>query len=275
MQTPLPVRRGPVAVARTYPGERTPLRPRPVPGPLASAPSFPARPVVPAFVRESGIVTLAVIMYFFVRGLMSSSHAVAVDHARMLIDVERWLGIAREADIQRWAENVPGLMSIMNSVYIYGHWPVVGATLVWLVWRHRDVFPIYRNTLLLSGMVGIVIFLLFPMSPPRFMTELGFVDTIMRDTEAYRVLQPPAFTNQYAAMPSLHVGWNLLMGIAIFRHSSWRGWRVFAVVMPLAMWSATVVTANHFILDGVIGSALVVAALLVASRLRSPNGANL
>lgn len=220
--------------------------------------------------RESGLVIFAIFIYFLVRGMMSTSVDRAYDHAYALLDLERTLGIAWEANLQRWAHDVPGLAGVMNSIYIYGHWPVIALTLGWLLWKHPDRFRTYRTAMVLSGLVGFAFFALYPMAPPRFLNDLGFVDTVMRDTSSYRVLQPPAFTNQYAAMPSLHVGWNLLMGIAIYTSTRHRFWRAFAVVMPLAMYAATILTANHFVLDGIVGSLIALAGLAVARQLTSP-----
>lgn len=223
--------------------------------------------------RETLIVLFAVFTYFFVRGLMSTSVDRAFEHAHDLLRLERWLGIAWEADLQRWAHDVPGLMDAMNSIYIYGHWPVIALTLGWLLWKHPHQFRTMRTAMVISGLIGFVFFALYPMAPPRFLPELGFVDTVMRDTSSYRVLQPPAFTNQYAAMPSLHVGWNLLMGIAIWRTTRHVAWRTFAVAMPFLMWVATILTANHFVLDGVVGSAVALTGLLVAVKVTKEKGA--
>lgn len=252
------------AIPRTTQRLYLPAIPRSTPA--ADRPTLPGATL--RAVADIVLVVLAVVSYFLIRGLMSTSHAVAVDHAHRLVDIERWLGVAVEADIQRWAESQPYLMPVMNSIYIYAHWPVVAGTLGWLLWRHREAFTVYRTALVLSGLIGMVFFMTIPMAPPRFLPELGFVDTIMRDTESYRVLQPTSFTNQYAAMPSLHVGWNLLMGIAIYRHTSYVGWKIFAVVMPLAMYAATIFTANHFVLDGVVGASITVVALMLANRYR-------
>jgi hypothetical protein len=223
--------------------------------------------------RETLVVLFAVFTYFFVRGLMSTSVDRAYEHAHDLLSLERWLGIAREADLQRWAHDVPGLMDAMNSVYIWGHWPVIGATLAWLLWKHPHQFRTMRTAMVVSGLIGFAFFALYPMAPPRFLPELGFVDTVMRDTSSYRVLQPPAFTNQYAAMPSLHVGWNLLMGIAIWTTTRHVAWKTFAIVMPLLMWVATILTANHFLLDGVVGSAVALTGLVIAVKVTKEKGA--
>jgi hypothetical protein len=215
------------------------------------------------------LVVFAILAYFLVRGLMSTSVDRAHDHAHALLGLERSLGIAREADLQQWASTWPWFADVMNSIYIYGHWPVIAGTLGWLLWKHGDQFRVFRNAMVISGLIGFVFFLLVPMAPPRFLPELGFVDTVMRDTSSYRVLQPPAFTNQYAAMPSLHVGWNLLMGIAIFQTTRHLFWKVFAVVMPLAMYLATILTANHFVLDGVVGALVALTGLVIARQIHA------
>lgn len=221
--------------------------------------------------REIGIVSLAVFLYFFVRGLMDSSASLADSHARHLVDLERWLGIFHEPGVQAWVLHHDWLVWTVNAIYMYGHWPVLIATMSWLVWKRPAQFPIYRTALLVSGAIGLVVFVAFPMSPPRFLPDLDFIDTVTVHTSAYRVLQPPAFTNQYASMPSLHVGWNLLMGIAIFRTTRHLAWRAFAVLMPLAMYLATILTANHFFLDGVMGSIVALAGFAIAMRISAPS----
>ncbi len=242
---------------------------------VGRAPTQSLRPSLVSLnaMREVGIVGLAIFLYFFVRGLMHSKAALAEEHARWLVDVERWLGIFHEPAIQTWTLEQDWLVRVVNSIYIYGHWPVLISTLVWLLWRRRDLFPVYRSALLISGALGLVVFVTFPMAPPRFLPDLGFVDTVTLHTNAYRVLQPPSFTNQYAAMPSLHVGWNLLMGIAIFTGTRHRLWRAFALAMPLAMYLATILTANHYLLDGIAGSLVALAGLALARRISGPSPA--
>jgi hypothetical protein len=230
------------------------------------------RPVQLHWLREVAIIGLAAYIYFFVRGLIETRVADAMANADWLVDLERRLGLFHEPAMQGWITGQDWLVTLANAVYIYGHWPVVIGTLTWLLVRHRDLFPVYRSAMLVSGAIGIVFFVMFPMAPPRFLPDLGFVDTVTLHSEAYRVLQPPSLTNQYAAMPSLHVGWNLLMGIAIFTASTHRLWKAFAVLMPLSMYLATIVTANHYLLDGVVGSLIALAGLAVAWRISGQGG---
>ena len=221
-------------------------------------------------VREVAIIGLAAYVYFFVRGLIETRVGDAMDNSWSLVALERRLGLFQEPAMQGWLLGHDWLVTVANSIYIYGHWPVLTGTLVWLLVRHRDLFPVYRSAILISGAIGIASFVLFPMAPPRFLPELGFVDTVTLRSEAYRVLQPPSLTNQYAAMPSLHVGWNLLMGIAIVRSATGIVWKSFGVMMPLLMYVATIVTANHYILDGVVGSLIALTGLAIAWKLSGP-----
>jgi hypothetical protein len=162
-------------------------------------------------------------------------------------------------------------MTLMNWVYIWGHWPVIAAVLLWLFLRHPDGYRQIRTTMVLSGAVGLVVFALYPVAPPR-LAPLGLVDTVTDLSTSYRVLQPPAFVNQYAAMPSLHVGWDLLMGYALVTYGGHRLLRVVGVLLPIAMVSAVILTANHYVVDAVAGAALVLSCLVVVSSRPSRRG---
>jgi hypothetical protein len=114
-----------------------------------------------------------------------------------------------------------------------------------------------------SGGIGLFVFALYPVAPPR-LTALGYVDTVTERSEAYRVLQPPAFVNPYAAMPSLHVGWDLLVGLAVASAAGTVLLRWVGRMMPVLMFAAVVLTANHYLVDGVAGAALALLGLAVA-----------
>ena len=215
-------------------------------------------------VREVLVVLFGALLYFFVRGLMHTQVGLAVANAEALIALEQQLGLFHEPWLQSLIIERDWLVTLFNRIYIFGHWPVIVGTMVWLLWRHTDSFSVYRSALLISGAIGLVFFVLLPMAPPRLVPDQGFIDTVTQHSNAYRVLQPPSFTNQYAAMPSLHVGWNLLMGIAIVRHASTRWGRTFGWTMPVLMYIATIVTANHYLLDGMVGSIVALTGLAIA-----------
>jgi hypothetical protein len=220
--------------------------------------------------RQVGLVVVAVFLYFRVRGLTEASSTVAVKHARDIVSLEQHLGINVEQRLQAPVAESDTATTVANWIYIWGHWPVIIATMVWLVCRHRDAFLRLRDGMLVSGALGIVIFATYPVSPPR-LAGFGLVDTVTERSTAYRVLQPPALVNQYAAMPSLHLGWDLLVGIAIVTTATRVGLKVIGLVLPVLMAIAVIVTANHYVLDVVAGLILVLlghAAALALERRR-------
>jgi hypothetical protein len=214
--------------------------------------------------REMLLIAPAVFLYFAVRGMVDAHEreAEAIRNGEYLIRLQEFLGISHELTVQSWIMGSDMLVTLMNWIYIWGHWPVVVGTLVWLIVWRPDTFHTYRNAFILSGILAMFVFALYPMAPPRLMPDLAFVDTVAQQSNSYRVLQPPALTNPFAAMPSLHLGWNLLMGIAIVRESRSALARGFGYVMPVGMFLAIVLTGNHYFLDGVAGGALATASLL-------------
>jgi hypothetical protein len=215
---------------------------------------------------EAAIVTVAYFAYFLVRGFTQSSEKEALDNAAEIIDLERTLGILWEPRWQAAIIDHQFLVDLVNWMYIWGHWPLILGLAIWLYGERRPSYFMFRNAFMISGAIGLVIFVLYPVAPPR-LTDMDVVDTVTLHSEAYRVLQPKALTNQYAAVPSLHFGWNLLVGIAIV--SETRAWwaRAFGVAIPVLMFFAIVLTANHYIIDAVFGGALALFGLAVAARI--------
>lgn len=217
--------------------------------------------------RHLAVVGGAVVVYFGVRAITQGDPATADRNADRVIAFEQQVGLYAEKALQRPVLDIDALSTVANWVYIWGHWPVIVAVLVWLYMRTPDRFVVYRDAMLLSGAIGIVIFATFPVTPPRLL-ELGLIDTVSDQSHAYRALQPPSLVNQYAAMPSFHVGWTLLMGLALLCEARSVWLRALGCLLPLAMAWSVVVTANHYLLDGVVGSFIAVGALVVAIGVR-------
>jgi hypothetical protein len=216
---------------------------------------------------QAGLVVLGVLVYFGIRGLTQSSTATAVDHAHDIIAFEEALHIDVEDELQSIVAPSERLETLANWIYIWGHWPVIIVTMVWLAWRHRREFLRLRDAMMISGLLGMAIFVSYPVAPPRLVGDLDMVDTVTESSEAYRVLQPPAFVNQYAAMPSLHSGWDLLVGIAIVSAATTLSLKVVGYAMPILMGLAVVATANHYVVDVVAGVTLVLIGHAAALRL--------
>ncbi|BCB89540.1 phosphatase PAP2 family protein [Phytohabitans suffuscus] len=220
---------------------------------------------VAGFLQQVLIVVGAVVAYFGVRGLTEGDADTAVRNARRVVAVERALGLHWEGRLQESVLGLPFAGTFFNWVYVYGHWPLITVVLCWLAIRHRQVFLRLRNAMLLSGGIGIFVFAALPVAPPR-LAGLGLVDTVTERSNAYRVLQPPAFTNQYAALPSLHAGWNLVISVAVILATRRLWLRVLAVAVTLSMDAAVVLTANHYLLDVVAGLALAGGAWLLVGH---------
>jgi hypothetical protein len=212
------------------------------------------------------LMVLAALCYFGVRGLTRSSADPADENARHILSVEAELFLDHEQWLQETVIGHDWLVDLANWVYMYGHWPVIAVTLGWLFVRAPDRYWLLRNAMFASGAIGLVIFALLPVAPPR-LGILEIVDTVTERTEVYRTLQPPGLINRYAAMPSLHFGWNLILGVVLWRATRNRLVRTFAVTMPLAMGFAVVATGNHYVLDILGGAVVALTGLAIALRL--------
>lgn len=202
--------------------------------------------------RQFGLIAAAVLLYFGVRGQTEGDPSLAIANAQDLLAFERAIWLDVEAGLQSLILPHHWAVTIVNWIYIWGHWPVIAATLVWLHRTRPFDYLLLRNALFLSGAIGLVIFVTHPVAPPRLLPS-GYVDTVTELSTSYRVLQPPSLVNKYAALPSLHVGWNLLIGLAIHRTRVNRAARVFGVVSPMAMVAAVVLTGNHYVVDAILG----------------------
>ena len=215
------------------------------------------------------VVVGGITAYFGIRGLTNEDPQAAVDHAHDIVRLEQALGLDLERAMQVWVLDADPVVTVANWVYIWGHWPVIVATFVYLALHSRTIYLRLRNAMMISGGLGLCVYTTYPVAPPR-LANLDFVDTVVEQSSAYRVLQPPAFVNQYAAMPSLHVGWDLLVGLALVAAAGTVWLRTVGRVMPVLMAFATVATANHYVLDvlGGIAFALVglAGALLIERR---------
>jgi len=214
-------------------------------------------------VRQFALVFGAALIYFGVRGLTEGEASEAVQRGLDVLHLEGRFGVDIERGLQHLFGTTRLTTTLANWVYIWLHWPVIATTLFWLHHRHRRDYLVLRNAMFLSGAIGLVIFALYPVAPPR-LVGAGFIDTVTDLSTSYRVLQPPALVNRYAAVPSLHVGWNLLVGIQLWRVSRAVPLRIFAVASPTMMAVAVMATGNHYFIDGLIGSVVALTGLALA-----------
>ena len=206
--------------------------------------------------HEVVVVVVSFLIYFVIRGAVIDRADEAVDRARDLIRLQGSLGLNHEVAMQAWILDSHWAIKLLNGIYFWGHMPVVVAFAVWLYFRNRTTYTLTRNAFLASGAIAVVIYWAFPVAPPRLLPESGLVDTMaLYDKVNYNAQQARAFVNEYAAVPSLHFGWSLLLGAVV----AWEGRRnallvVLGVSWPIAMFFSVILTGNHFILDAVAGA---------------------
>lgn len=220
------------------------------------------------FLRELTAVAVAALVYYLVRGAVSDRADEAFQRARDILDLEQRLRLDWEVAIHDAILGSNALIDFANGTYFWGHMPLLVVIAIWLWRSHRDTWRAFRNALLISAGAGMISYFLFPTAPPRLMPELGYIDTLAaRAAPAYQAQEVGLFVNPYAALPSLHVGWALLAGLAVWQTSQHPLARAFAVAILLSQSWAVVATANHWTLDAFAGIAVCAAAWMVVTLL--------
>lgn len=218
-----------------------------------------------AGLHEAALVVVAFLIYFLVRGAVIDRADLAFENARRLIDIERSAGLYREATLQSWVIDHYWLVRALNIVYFWGHMPLIIVAAAWLWIGHRSQYVITRNAFLISGAIGVVVYWLVPLAPPRLLPETGLVDTLaLYDQASYNAQETRAFVNPYAALPSLHFGWAMLLGGVVAWVAPRREFVVFGIAWPVAMLASIVMTGNHFIADAIAGALVCLVGLAIA-----------
>lgn len=238
------------------------------PSPPASAPEpvrESGRQTLRAFLAEAVLIALLIGVYQGVRYLASGQVTLATEHAEWIWHLERLLHLPSEATLQEWALDWPSMARLANIYYVSVHFPATGIVLVWLFLRHRAVYLRSRSELVLLTIAGLVVEVLFPLAPPRLVPSFGMVDTMVAVGPSAYSSPQTGLANQYAAMPSLHVGWALLVAIAVIRASRSR-WRWLVLLHPLLTMTVVLVTANHYWLDGIVAAILLAISVLLVRQ---------
>ncbi len=220
---------------------------------------FPDRvPTARAAAREGALVLGLFGLWQLVGGLARHDLGDALARGRWVVSAERWLHLPSELDVQHLIIPHELLTKMCNAFYVYGHWNGIVVFLVWLWLRHPEAYPRARNALVLLTAASLAIHLL-PTAPPRLLTGYGFVDTAARYGQS---VYNGGIADQLSALPSVHVGWAVLVAWFAVRVGSGR-WRWLTVLHPLATGFVVVATANHWWLDGLLAIALFAAVLAV------------
>jgi hypothetical protein len=216
--------------------------------------------------RQLGLFVLADLCYETVRGIAEGQRAEAFANGAAIIDIERSTHTFFEADLQAALVDHRWIIDVANFAYMNTHFIITAAFLVWLYLFRNQTFYFVRNMFMVAMGLALVGYLLLPTAPPRLFPEEGFIDTI---TALAQVNHDSAlvkiFVNPYAAVPSMHIAFALMIGVCgalISRHPVTRA---FWCLYPLIVFFVVVVTANHFWLDAAAG-ALVAALAALAAR---------
>lgn len=207
---------------------------------------------------ETATLVLAAAVYFGVRVVVEGSAGPSDRNADWILRLEDSLNIDIEHTMQDLALESGVLRALGNFSYVWLHWPLLIVALVIVFTRDLDRFVQLRNALMVSGAVGLVLFWLFPVSPPRFMS--GFVGTVSPEARRHFLDFPVSWSNQYAAFPSFHVGWTLIACLAVAATFTGRATRI-AILMPAALVAISVVTTgNHYVTDATMGAVIALGA---------------
>ena len=193
--------------------------------------------------------------------------AVAYENAFRVISFELAMGLFWEQRWQIWAiENFKVVVIFLNWVYTLGYWPIIFTTAIILYLKDRPRYVYYRNIVLCSFVLSLIVFSTLPLAPPRFLPEYGFVNTIeLFGPSIYGSRDMAPYYNLFAAMPSLHIGWTLLLGV-LFLRTKYIWLKAFGIIYPTLTFFAITITGNHYIIDALGGAAVVLAAYLLYER---------
>src|SRR3954471_3126342 len=209
-------------------------------------------------VRQVLLFAAAYYGYRVVRGAVDDpvGAAVAFQHSRDVIHLEQSLGIFVEPGIQSWASSTRLLIDAASWIYINAQFTVTMACLVYIYLRHNSSFYFVRNMFAVAMWTANLGFMLFPAAPPRFFPEWGFSDSVANLTHVgHDSVTVNSLVNQYAAIPSMHVAFALMIAVPLARLSKHRATRVFWTVYPLLVVFVIISTANHFVTHAVLGAA--------------------
>lgn len=211
-----------------------------------------------ALAGELAIVAVLVLFYDSIRGLAEVRRVVAMDNGRQLLSFEHRIGIDMELPSNLWLAAHHYLADVASWYYQLAHLTVTLGVLVVCYVRRPDIYRSARNALILINIVGLLIYWVYPVAPPRLLPGTAFIDVteVTGAADASTTSAP----NPYAAMPSLHTAWAVWVTVvALILFGAW-SIRLLAVLYPVLTVAVIVTTGNHFLLDTLAGAVLAVGA---------------
>jgi hypothetical protein len=230
----------------------------------------------PQWWQELLFIGICYELYSLVRNAVPEHERAAFARAGELLRFERRLHIGVEPAINAFVASRDALAYVCNYYYATLHFVVTIGVMVWLYRRHSLRYRSLRTVLLATNVLALFGFWAYSLAPPRMLDTEGFVDTVvsLHTWGSWGSSGIDSASNQFAAMPSLHIGWSLWCAIVVVRLARRRWVRIAAALYPLATLFVIIGTANHFVLDAVGGAVAVGLGFLVERSLsgRSPFG---
>jgi hypothetical protein len=227
-------------------------------------------PFSPRARAQIGLFLLAYLVYSAARFVTIGDLPSARDHAHWIVRVEHTFHIGVESSVQHALDGTI-LIWLLNHVYLIAQLGVIPAALIFLYHRAPAIYATLRNTILATWLISVPVYGLFPVAPPR-LADIGITDTITSGTKfAMDSSLTTSFYNELAAVPSLHVGFAVAVGFALFAAIKHPALRWLALLWGPIVGLAVVATGNHFVFDmiaGVVASALGYGLGAVAARIR-------
>jgi PAP2 superfamily len=196
--------------------------------------------------------------YRLVRGLVDGQAALAFENARTLVDTERALGLFFEPNLQSWAQGQHWVLDAANFMYVNSQFVVTTTFLIWLYIMRNASFYYVRNMFMIAMFLALVGYVGFPTAPPRYLPEWGFTDTVASFVGDKAEQSANVLYNPFAAVPSMHVAFALMIGVPASRIVRHRPLKVLWLIYPVVITFVVVVTANHFWLDAALGAGVAV-----------------
>ena len=204
--------------------------------------------------RQVVLVVGAYYLYRIVRGMVDGKAHIAFDNARTLVDVERGLGLFFEPGLQAWALGQPWIVAVADWMYMNSHFTVTTSFMVWMYFARNHAFYYVRNMFMIAMGLALVLYALYPTAPPRFMPEWGFTDTVAAFVGEAAANAANVLYNPFAAVPSVHVAFALMVAIPCVKLVRFRALKVAWCLYPVVVTLAVMITANHFWIDAALGA---------------------
>jgi membrane-associated phospholipid phosphatase len=204
--------------------------------------------------RQLVLFAGAYYLYRLVRGLIEDQVGTAFANARALVDVERSVGLFFEPGLQSWALTQGWLIDWANWMYTNAHVLVTTGFLIWMYLARNHAYYYVRNMFMIAMGLALVLYAAFPTAPPRFLPEWGFTDTVTSFLGETTAQTAGLFYNPFAAVPSMHIAFALMVAVPAYRLVKSRLMRAVWALYAPAVAVVVLVTANHWWLDIVFGA---------------------